>query len=556
MVSDLDTENKANTGDVMTREVTNQSKDEILDYLLGTSSSETQKNHHESFESLRKFTQKKQQKIKSNIKKPLSVNKADKLTVFLSLLSGIRFLKPLAFKSLKLSFVQLRFALLFASKLNKVEFLLPFEYLFNNLKSKEVPSVEPSEETIADIKAKVKPSTETIAAIKAKIKPLKPILSNITQTSLDIFDTSKEIVIDYAKTTNDFINDKFPDYRKTFVSSMVLVGCGLMTLVSQLAIQNNNPKEDPLNSRKLAAVNWNVNGHVSDRERDHIKNLIATGQIKVLPKAKVASNKIQLLTKTNTKLDKSVSPDTSFMVISSNSIYHSVNQAESILSISQKYKVSISDLISANPETDLINLKSGTKLVIPNTSEISDVSLRRPSRLYSKIPRTLIASRSFAGVYRHYRPIYRRSYRSRSNYNYNYGNSYNAGNSYNSGNSSMLWPLPSSQAISSGYGHRWGGFHPGVDITAPVGTPIVATKDGVVTSSGWSGGYGKCIIIDHGSGISTRYGHASSLFVSSGQVIKAGQVIGRVGSTGWSTGPHLHYEVMVNGKHNNPMSYF
>jgi len=120
----------------------------------------------------------------------------------------------------------------------------------------------------------------------------------------------------------------------------------------------------------------------------------------------------------------------------------------------------------------------------------------------------------------------------------------------------MMWPVPSSSTVSSPYGPRWGGFHPGIDITAPHGTPIIATKDGVVINSGWSGGYGKCIIIDHGNGISTRYAHASVLLVSPGQPIKAGQVIAKMGSTGWSTGSHLHYEVLVNGRHHNPHSFF
>lgn len=119
-----------------------------------------------------------------------------------------------------------------------------------------------------------------------------------------------------------------------------------------------------------------------------------------------------------------------------------------------------------------------------------------------------------------------------------------------------IWPA--NGEVSSRYGLRWGGsdFHPGIDIAADIGTPIVATADGVVIESGWnSGGYGYMVDVDHGNGIVTRYGHNSQLAVSVGTAVKKGQVIAYMGSTGFSTGPHLHYEVRVNGKAVNPDRY-
>jgi murein DD-endopeptidase MepM/ murein hydrolase activator NlpD len=118
---------------------------------------------------------------------------------------------------------------------------------------------------------------------------------------------------------------------------------------------------------------------------------------------------------------------------------------------------------------------------------------------------------------------------------------------------------PVSGRISSGFGYR---FHPilhqmrlhtGVDIPAPIGTPIHAAADGEVATAGWNRAYGKCIIIDHDGGVSTLYGHCSALLVHAGQQVKKGEVIGRVGSTGWSTGPHCHFEKRVNGKPVNPL---
>ena len=119
-----------------------------------------------------------------------------------------------------------------------------------------------------------------------------------------------------------------------------------------------------------------------------------------------------------------------------------------------------------------------------------------------------------------------------------------------------IWPAKG--VVSSPYGLRWGGsdFHPGIDIANDMGTPIRATADGVVSIAGWnSGGYGNMVDIDHGNGVMTRYGHASYVVVSAGQQVKRGQIIAYMGSTGFSTGPHVHYEVRINGQAVDPSGY-
>ncbi|WP_315452796.1 M23 family metallopeptidase [uncultured Selenomonas sp.] len=118
-----------------------------------------------------------------------------------------------------------------------------------------------------------------------------------------------------------------------------------------------------------------------------------------------------------------------------------------------------------------------------------------------------------------------------------------------------IWPAAG--YVSSPYGLRFNGteFHQGIDIAADMGTPIVATADGVVTAAGWNGGYGNMVDVDHGGGIVTRYGHASAVAVTVGQQVRRGEVIAYVGSTGRSTGPHVHYEVRVNGAPVNPAGY-
>lgn len=116
--------------------------------------------------------------------------------------------------------------------------------------------------------------------------------------------------------------------------------------------------------------------------------------------------------------------------------------------------------------------------------------------------------------------------------------------------------------FTSGYGTRTDPFrggaarHQGIDLAAPIGTPIYATADGIVTAAGWnSGGYGNLIKLDHGRGIETRYGHLSAILVSPGQRIVRGQQIGRMGSTGRSTGSHLHYEVRIDDHAVNPIPF-
>ena len=117
----------------------------------------------------------------------------------------------------------------------------------------------------------------------------------------------------------------------------------------------------------------------------------------------------------------------------------------------------------------------------------------------------------------------------------------------------LIWPVAG--PITSPFGMRWGKLHPGIDIGASMGTPIHAAASGNVVYAGWMTGYGNLTVIDHGGGIATAYGHQSKLEVAVGDQVTQGQEIGLVGSTGFSTGPHLHFEVRVNGVPVDPMGY-
>ncbi len=120
-----------------------------------------------------------------------------------------------------------------------------------------------------------------------------------------------------------------------------------------------------------------------------------------------------------------------------------------------------------------------------------------------------------------------------------------------------IWPVIG--WLSSAFGSRQdpinGGadFHPGLDISAEYGTPVKATADGTIETAGWMGDYGNMILVKHGYGMSTKYGHLSRIVVSAGQTVHRGQIIGYVGATGRTTGAHLHYEILLNGERINPL---
>jgi len=121
------------------------------------------------------------------------------------------------------------------------------------------------------------------------------------------------------------------------------------------------------------------------------------------------------------------------------------------------------------------------------------------------------------------------------------------------GGGNLVWPARG--GITSTYGRRGRGMHTGIDIGARTGDPVVAAAAGQVISAGWAGGYGRCVEIAHGGGVVTRYAHLSKISVSVGDQVERGERIGSVGSTGNATGPHLHFEILVNGSPRNPLDY-
>jgi len=117
----------------------------------------------------------------------------------------------------------------------------------------------------------------------------------------------------------------------------------------------------------------------------------------------------------------------------------------------------------------------------------------------------------------------------------------------------FVWPVHG--VLTSGFGWRWGRMHEGIDLAVANGTPVVAAAAGTVIVAGWLGGYGNLVVVDHGNGVSTAYGHNTSVTAGVGQSVAQGQLIAYSGNTGHSTGPHLHFEVRINGSPVDPLGY-
>jgi murein DD-endopeptidase MepM/ murein hydrolase activator NlpD len=182
-----------------------------------------------------------------------------------------------------------------------------------------------------------------------------------------------------------------------------------------------------------------------------------------------------------------------------------VREGETLWEIAQAYGISVDSIVDANGLGDGDPIRTGQQLIIPGSA--GDV-LRR-----------VVSTRGLAASIAQ----------------------------------SFVWPARG--PLSSRFGWRVHGHHNGIDIAAPRGSPIHVARAGQVVFAGWYFGYGLAVIVDHGDGVSTIYGHASKLLVPIGEVVAAGQVIALVGSTGASTGPHLHFELRVNGRPLNPMHY-
>lgn len=208
------------------------------------------------------------------------------------------------------------------------------------------------------------------------------------------------------------------------------------------------------------------------------------------------------------------------------SIIRTVGKGETLHSIAAEYRVDAAAIARATPLSDPSQVVEGQQLVIPGTAArlLHESSLSREG--YETFPPD---QPGIEGVGSRYIPPA-------------------------SPATGFIWPV--SGDFSSAYGWRWGRMHRGIDIAGPVGSPIGAVKDGIVTFADWDGGFGNKVEVQHADGTMTRYAHGQRIYVAKGQRVQQGQVIMSRGSTGMSTGPHLHFEVWVRGQPVDPEPYF
>lgn len=211
-----------------------------------------------------------------------------------------------------------------------------------------------------------------------------------------------------------------------------------------------------------------------------------------------------------------IRPGDKLDILPYNGIRHKIARGETLSYIANKYDVSAKEVATANGITTDSTLSLGQSLMIPNGKKPAYVAPKTTKVKTYEAIKTIVKAPNANPV---------------------------AGNK-------MQWPT---------VGHRITQYfnwrHNGLDIANKVGTPLYAADAGTVEIAGWGTGYGNEVLINHGGGKKTRYGHASKLFVKVGDKVKKGQTIAAMGSTGWSTGPHVHFEVIINGKRYNPLNY-
>lgn len=198
---------------------------------------------------------------------------------------------------------------------------------------------------------------------------------------------------------------------------------------------------------------------------------------------------------------KKLQPGQQIKILTVKGTMHVVKKGETLDAIARLYSLTTVAIADANSLTDLDNIQVGMELILPGAKRLA-VSAA--------------------------------------------GGGSGAGGGWN-------WPLRG--RITSQFGPRWGSHHDGLDIAAATGTPARAARSGRVTFAGWYGAYGNTVVIDHGDGVQSLYAHASKILVSKGARVDQGESVIRVGSTGRSTGPHLHFEIIVSGKPRNPRPF-
>ncbi len=277
-----------------------------------------------------------------------------------------------------------------------------------------------------------------------------------------------------------------------------------------LELEENIPAEGLIanNLQKNSGVNTNSNTQVRTEVEEYI---VQSGETvsAIAKKFNISVNTI--LWANNLSANSLIKPGNKLIILPVSGVLHQVKKGDTLSALVKKYGVEVNKILASNQIISEEQISIGQNLIIPG-GEIKKSTPASTNSLASNLRSK--SNESKAGGY--------------------------------------IWPT-SARYITQYFGWR----HNGLDIAGPLGTPIYAAKPGKVITAGWnSGGYGNYIILQHTDGTKTLYGHMTKLYVKAGNQVEQGETIGAMGSTGRSTGPHLHFEIIINGKRVNPLSYF
>jgi len=333
----------------------------------------------------------------------------------------------------------------------------------------------------------------------------KSVMQSLVRSEFGDID-QEELIVETADSNSVLVRQKI----KNSVNDLVAVGA-----------EYNDLYKDKLLRRKDISDKKIVNNSNSDSEnkiikdrKEIVKYIVKPGDTVSVIAEKFGVSVNTVLWENNLSVYDFIGIGDELAILPSTGVMHTVKSGESLGYISSKYDVKEKDIIKENKIVNPHSLKIGQRLFIPNGTKIKTA---RKTNTYNSAITTVVKNIV-------------------------------APKTQSTGK--MHWPT-TSHRITQYYHWR----HHGLDLAAPIGTPLFAADSGVVERAGWNRGYGNNIVINHGGGKKTRYAHMHKFYVSAGQSVSRGQTIGEMGSTGWSTGPHVHFEVMINGVKYNPLNY-
>ena len=263
----------------------------------------------------------------------------------------------------------------------------------------------------------------------------------------------------------------------------------------------------------LEAPNIGDPSLIQTKRSETIEYIVESGDILGTIAEKFSLNISSLLWENNLSLYSTIRPGQKLKIPPVNGLNYKIKQGDTLEQIAKTYQSDINDIVDFNKLTSIHDIVAGKEIMIPGGIKPSIYTPTKKSIASVFTAQPNAPAQDVGGK--------------------------------------LLWPT-NSRRITQYYKWR----HSGLDIGNPVGQPIYASEAGKVTTARWnSGGYGYYIIINHGGGLETLYAHSSKLYVKKGDTVSRGDIIAAIGSTGWSTGPHIHYEVRVNGVRKNPLDY-